>query len=90
VKYDYFFFCISLTGYLGRECIIPDVSRTYHFGAKGVHINPRFQDSYFRSHALNTEKNIKFDVDKITKEGYEENIIPLIKYVICILTFFSL
>lgn len=27
----------------GRECIIPDVSRTYHFGASGLNMNPYFQ-----------------------------------------------
>ena len=35
-----------------RECIIPDVSRTYHFGATGVNINNYFQDLYFKKHAL--------------------------------------
>ena len=64
---------------LGRECIIPDISRTYHFGAKGVHINPRFQGSYFQSHALNTEINVKFEIDKIRKTEYENNVIQLIK-----------
>lgn len=23
----------------GRECIVPDVSRTFHFGAQGVNMN---------------------------------------------------
>ncbi len=27
----------------GRECIIPDVSRTYHFGASGVNVYDYFQ-----------------------------------------------
>ena len=26
-----------------RECIIPDISRTYHFGASGLNMNPYFQ-----------------------------------------------
>ena len=29
----------------GRECVIPDVSRTYHFGAKGINMNSYFQVS---------------------------------------------
>lgn len=37
----------------GRECIIPDISRTYHFGASGVNMNPYFQDHYFKKHTLN-------------------------------------
>lgn len=38
----------------GRECIIPDVSRTFHFGASGVNMNPYFQSLYFGKHKLNT------------------------------------
>lgn len=30
----------------GRECVIPDVSRTYHFGSKGVNMNSYFQVSF--------------------------------------------
>ena len=26
-----------------RECIIPDISRTYHFGSTGLNMNPYFQ-----------------------------------------------
>lgn len=29
----------------GRECVIPDVSRTYHFGSQGINMNPYFQVS---------------------------------------------
>ena len=56
----------------GRECIIPDVSRTFHFGAKGLNVNPFFQQSYFVSHALNNVTGVKFDTSKITKDGYEK------------------
>ncbi len=37
----------------GRECVIPDVSRTFHFGASGVNMNPYFQEHYFKRHTLN-------------------------------------
>lgn len=37
----------------GRECIIPDVSRTFHFGSTGTNINSYFQKQYFSKHAFN-------------------------------------
>ena len=36
-----------------RECIISDVSRTYHFGMSGTNMKPYFQDAYFSKHRLN-------------------------------------
>ncbi|XP_065655773.1 protein O-linked-mannose beta-1,2-N-acetylglucosaminyltransferase 1 isoform X1 [Hydra vulgaris] len=63
----------------GRECIIPDVSRTYHFGAKGLNMNSYFQELYFSKHALNTQTGISFDVDKLRKDNYEEEMHKLIK-----------
>ena len=48
-----------------RECIIPDISRTYHFGSKGLNINPYFQELYFQSHKLLEKPNVKLkDVDR--------------------------
>merc|ERR1719494_85236 len=63
----------------GRECIIPDVSRTYHFGAKGLNVNVFFQEAYFLKHTLNTQIGIRFDVDKMTKDGYEVEVNKIIK-----------
>ena len=62
----------------GRECIIPDVSRTYHFGAKGLNMNPYFQDVYFTKKALNTRTGLTFDTSIISSEGYEKHIHQLI------------
>lgn len=63
----------------GRECIIPDISRTYHFGAKGLNMNSYFQDLYFTKHALNTRTDVKFDLSKINKEAYEGFVHNMIK-----------
>jgi len=63
----------------GRECIIPDISRTYHFGAKGLNMNAFFQDLYFTKHALNTQTGVKFDTSKVTKDGYEVEVHKLLK-----------
>ncbi|KAL4236885.1 Protein O-linked-mannose beta-1 [Mactra antiquata] len=63
-----------------RECIIPDISRTYHFGSKGLNINPYFQKLYFESHKLQSKPSVKLkDVDKLTSENYELLIKDLIK-----------
>ena len=49
----------------GRECIVPDVSRTYHFGSSGLNMNSYFQDVYFKKHAFNTESYVEIaDIDR--------------------------
>jgi hypothetical protein len=49
----------------GRECVIPDVSRTYHFGASGLNMNSYFQDVYFKKHSFNTLPHVKLkNVDR--------------------------
>lgn len=42
----------------GRECIIPDVSRSYHFGIIGLNMNGYFHvrpDGFFLSETSNTQ-----------------------------------
>lgn len=59
-----------------RECIIPDISRTYHFGSKGLNINPYFQELYFQSHKLQSKPNVKLkDIDKLVFLLLYENVI---------------
>lgn len=67
---------------LDRECIIPDISRTYHFGSKGLNMHPYFQEMYFKKHALNTEQNVKFDVEIMRKGNYEKEIERLLRLVL--------
>lgn len=45
----------------GRECVVPDVSRTYHFGSSGINMNSYFQDVYFKKHAFNTIPEVQLD-----------------------------
>ena len=48
-----------------RECIVPDISRTYHFGSQGLNMNSYFQDIYFKKHAFNTLPDVKLkDVER--------------------------
>jgi len=58
----------------GRECIIPDISRTYHFGGKGLNVGGLMQALYFEKHTLNTEPHVKLDVEKMYKDNYEKEI----------------
>ena len=44
----------------GRECVIPDVSRTFHFGASGLNMNPYFHERYFKKHVINKIPDITF------------------------------
>lgn len=63
-----------------RECIIPDVSRTFHFGARGVNMNPHFQELYFDNHAFNKEPyQVKINADLMYKDTYEKEIERLIR-----------
>lgn len=63
----------------GRECLIPDVSRTYHFGSKGLNMNPYFQEIYFKKHSMNTLPNIVLiNLDKLSNESYEIHTTQLI------------
>lgn len=43
----------------GRECIVPDVSRTFHFGSSGLNMNSYFQDVYFKKHAFNMDPSAR-------------------------------
>lgn len=63
-----------------RECIIPDISRTYHFGSKGLNINPYFQELYFQKHSLMAKPNVKLkDIDRMKSDRYEVLVCDLIK-----------
>lgn len=66
-----------------RECVVPEISRTFHFGASGINMNSFFQDSYFKSHAFNTVSDAKLiDIDNVIKDNYEELIISLLRKAI--------
>ncbi|KAG7232295.1 hypothetical protein INR49_009062 [Caranx melampygus] len=64
----------------GRECIIPDVSRSYHFGIIGLNMNGYFHEVYFKKHKFNTVPNVQLkNVDSLKKEAYEVEIQNLLK-----------
>jgi len=50
-----------------RECIVPDVPRTYHFGSTGLNMNIYFHEKYFKTRALNTVPRVTLrDVDRLS------------------------
>ena len=56
----------------GRECIIPDVPRTFHFGSSGVNMNSYFHDVYFSKHSFNTLPDVELvGVDSLVRDEYE-------------------
>eukprot|EP00112_Aurelia_sp_Birch-Aquarium-sp1_P013733 Seg2928.6 transcript_id=Seg2928.6/GoldUCD/mRNA.D3Y31 product="Protein O-linked-mannose beta-1 2-N-acetylglucosaminyltransferase 1" protein_id=Seg2928.6/GoldUCD/D3Y31 len=63
----------------GRECIIPDVSRTFHFGEQGLNVDEGFYEMHFASRPLNTKMNVKFDIEKMQKDNYEKEMHKLIR-----------
>ncbi|XP_014243633.1 protein O-linked-mannose beta-1,2-N-acetylglucosaminyltransferase 1-like isoform X2 [Cimex lectularius] len=64
----------------GRECVIPEVSRTFHFGSSGINMNSYFQDRYFKSHSFNTQPHAKLqNIETILKNKYEELINNIIR-----------
>ncbi|XP_074525107.1 protein O-linked-mannose beta-1,2-N-acetylglucosaminyltransferase 1-like [Halichoeres trimaculatus] len=64
----------------GRECIIPDVSRSYHFGIIGLNMNGYFHEVYFKKHKFNTVPNVQLrNVDSLKKDAYEGEIQNLLK-----------
>ncbi|KAG7272256.1 hypothetical protein CRUP_017103 [Coryphaenoides rupestris] len=64
----------------GRECVIPDVSRSYHFGIIGLNMNGYFHEVYFKKHKFNTVPNVQLkDVEGLKQDAYEVEIHTLLK-----------
>lgn len=64
----------------GRECVIPDVSRTYHFGIIGLNMNGYFHEVYFKKHKFNTIPNVVMkNVAGLKKDAYEAEIHELLR-----------
>nr|AAI29136.1 Zgc:158130 [Danio rerio] len=64
----------------GRECVIPDVSRSYHFGIIGLNMNGYFHEVYFKKHKFNTIPNVQMkNVENLKKDPYEIEIQNLLR-----------
>lgn len=62
--------------FIGRDCLIPDVSRTYHFGEVGLNVNEKMQTLYFRHHALHKSSlPVKFkSLESLIKTNYDTSL----------------
>lgn len=61
-----------------RECVVPDISRTFHFGSIGLNINPIFQNVYFSNHAFYSQELVDFNtlnMDSVSYDRMLENLI---------------
>lgn len=66
-----------------RECLIPDVSRTFHFGSTGTNINSYFQKQYFSKHAFNLSPQTEFSkLDQMSANSYERLVEKLVSEAI--------
>ncbi|KAI5614606.1 protein O-linked-mannose beta-1,2-N-acetylglucosaminyltransferase 1, partial [Silurus asotus] len=64
----------------GRECVIPDVSRSYHFGIVGLNMNGYFHEVYFKKHKFNTVPNVQLrNINGLKKDAYEVEIQNLLR-----------
>jgi len=63
----------------GRECIIPDIPRTYRFGKYGLTMDRDKQKRLFEFRPLNKEPGQKFDIEKLKKNNYEKELERLIR-----------
>ncbi|XP_047472816.1 protein O-linked-mannose beta-1,2-N-acetylglucosaminyltransferase 1-like [Penaeus chinensis] len=56
----------------GRECLVPEVSRTFHFGNSGAHLTAYFQSMYFSKFPFNKIPNVRLkDLDRMGPESYD-------------------
>ncbi|XP_045133320.1 protein O-linked-mannose beta-1,2-N-acetylglucosaminyltransferase 1-like [Portunus trituberculatus] len=57
----------------GRECLVPEVSRTFHFGAKGAHLTDYFQANFYAHTSFNTLNHVTLaDLDKLGPAAYDQ------------------
>ncbi|XP_063861843.1 protein O-linked-mannose beta-1,2-N-acetylglucosaminyltransferase 1-like isoform X2 [Scylla paramamosain] len=63
----------------GRECLVPEVSRTFHFGAKGAHLTDYFQANFYVHTSFNTLSHVTLaNLDKLSPAAYEQHLKELL------------
>ena len=48
----------------GRECLIPQVPRTFHHGAKGTFMTKVLHSQFFASVAISTDATVRWPTDE--------------------------
>lgn len=63
-----------------RECLMPDMPRTFHFGRHGLNVNnDYFYNAYFKRHALNRDAHARLhDPSRLLLAPYEEDVEALL------------
>lgn len=52
----------------GRECLVPEVSRTFHYGSMGAHLTNYFQANFYDHTSFNTLAHVTLaDLDKYAR-----------------------
>ncbi|XP_069158026.1 protein O-linked-mannose beta-1,2-N-acetylglucosaminyltransferase 1-like [Procambarus clarkii] len=63
----------------GRECLVPEVSRTFHFGVTGAHLTAYFQSNYYAHTALNTAPDVTLrDLHRLEPAAYDLQLTELL------------
>ncbi|XP_037091059.1 protein O-linked-mannose beta-1,2-N-acetylglucosaminyltransferase 1-like [Pollicipes pollicipes] len=64
----------------GRDCVVPDVPRTYHFGFQGGHVGSAMQYKYYWDHALNRQPDVRLkDVERMVLPRYTAQLMELLR-----------
>ncbi|XP_050737950.1 protein O-linked-mannose beta-1,2-N-acetylglucosaminyltransferase 1-like isoform X2 [Eriocheir sinensis] len=63
----------------GRECLVPEVSRTFHFGSKGAHLTDYFQANFYAHASFNTMAHVTLaDLDMLGPTSYDQHLKELL------------
>ncbi|RXG52349.1 Protein O-linked-mannose beta-1,2-N-acetylglucosaminyltransferase 1 [Armadillidium vulgare] len=58
-----------------RECLVPEISRSFHLGESGVHIRGQMTLAHMMGHLSTGKKDITIEnIDRLTQKEYEEDI----------------
>ncbi|KAK4300459.1 hypothetical protein Pmani_027344 [Petrolisthes manimaculis] len=56
----------------GRECLVPEVSRTFHFGSTGAHLTAHFYAKYYSHASFNVQPDVDLKgLDMLGPESYD-------------------
>uniref|UniRef100_A0A6A7FUW0 Alpha-1,3-mannosyl-glycoprotein 2-beta-N-acetylglucosaminyltransferase n=2 Tax=Hirondellea gigas TaxID=1518452 RepID=A0A6A7FUW0_9CRUS len=58
----------------GRECVIPAVSRSFHYGITGAHVNGVLTLAHFSGHIVSAQEDVQFETQSMLQPEYEKQI----------------
>ncbi|XP_069944216.1 protein O-linked-mannose beta-1,2-N-acetylglucosaminyltransferase 1-like [Cherax quadricarinatus] len=64
----------------GRECVVPDVARTFHIGLSGSHAAGLIHTAFFANKPIPAQPGVRLHrVDRLTQEEYEEDLYQVLE-----------